>query len=182
MASTPNVILISGPGGSGKSSLADYIGARCEYTIVSEDRFWSELKANSPMDTWRTLDEELIVQSQVIADVRQRLLEGNNVVLEFILYCDPPRPLLAYIEALRDIAANLIVVLLKPSAEAILSRKKIRGRANEQDTAAEKDIAVSQLKCLDSPCIRKEWLVENVDLGISETFDLIVGRNRRVFE
>lgn len=178
-----DVILITGPSGSGKTSLAEFIREQCNsYAVVSEDQFWMELKANDPLNEWRTLEEEVIIQNQVVTNVKQQFKDGKSVVLEFILYCDPPRPLLAYQEALREFASNLTTVVLKPSVDAILTRKSIRGRANEQDTAAEASIAVSQLNCLDSPYIKREWIVENEDLSVSETFELLLRMNRHIFE
>ncbi|MFC4808218.1 AAA family ATPase [Paenibacillus sp. GCM10023250] len=181
MQPTRNVILVSGPSGSGKTSLANWIGDQCGYSVVSEDEFWHEFKANDPRNGVRTPEEERIVQKQVAAEIHKRLAEGKQVVVEFILYCDPPRPLLAYQEALAGEASNLLVVLLKPSVEAILARKRSRGRDTEQDAAAEAAIAASQLKCLDSPHIKKEWIVNNTDLDIAETFDQLVRENHGFF-
>ncbi|SEN97973.1 AAA family ATPase [Paenibacillus sp. OV219] len=177
-----NVILISGPSGSGKTALSEYLGATCHFAVVSEDKFWGEYKANCPVDEGRTLEEEVIIQNQVATKVEQLLQEGKNVVLEFILYCDPPRPLLAYQEALQGKALNLTTVLLKPSVEVILDRKRLRGRISEQNSANETTIGESQLSCLDSPYIKKEWIVNNDSLTISETYEMLARDNRHIFE
>ncbi|AZN41365.1 AAA family ATPase [Paenibacillus albus] len=177
-----NVILISGPSGSGKTALSEYIGETSHFTVVSEDKFWGELKANNPGDGGRSLEEEVIIQNQVATKVGQLLEEGNNVVLEFILYCDPPRPLLAYQEALQNKAANLATVLLKPSIDVILERKRIRGRVNEQNAESETAIGVSQLGCLDSPYIHKEWIVNNDSISVSETYEMLARDYKHIFE
>ncbi|MBO7743356.1 AAA family ATPase [Paenibacillus sp. MWE-103] len=181
VAPTQKLILISGPGGSGKTSLAKWIGDACGYTVVSEDDYWREFKANDPQNGLRTLEEERIIQRRVAAEVRRLLIEGKQVVLEFILYCDPPRPLLAYREALKGTVSDLLVVLLRPSVDAILARKKRRGREQEQDAAAEAAIALSQLNCLDSPHIKKEWIVPNSDRAVSETLDWLARENPGFF-
>lgn len=168
-----NIILISGPSGSGKTSLAKMINEKCNFVIVSEDKFWGKLKASQPINTERTPQEEIIIQNQVITEICEIIHSGENVVFEFILYSDPPSPLLTYIEAFKDIA-NILVVLLKPNVETILLIKKVRARENEQDIIIETNNAINQLNCLNSTHIKKEWIVENQNLTIEETYDRFI--------
>lgn len=175
-----SVILITGPGGSGKTSLAEFIEEKdrnSNFVAVAEDAFWVEFKKNCPEKIMRTPQEELIVQGQVISHVEKLLRDNKNIALEFILYSDPPSPLLAYKKAFEDIGATVIVAVLKPSAETILERKKIRARDIEQDIDVETANTLHQLKCLESPCIDNNWIIENDNISIAATYDKIKERS-----
>src|SRR5215207_7144093 len=86
-------ILITGPAGSGKTSLAERIAQNEDWTHVSEDVHWVEIKKGRPVDEGRTPDEQRIVQSAVVLQVEALLSKGKSVVLEFINYENPPKPL-----------------------------------------------------------------------------------------
>ena len=162
------VILITGPAGSGKTSLAERIAQNENWIHVSEDLHWVEIKKGHPTGEGRTPEEQRIVQPAVVLQIRDVLSKGNSVVLEFINYENPPRPLIYYHQELRKV--NILVKVLCPSEKVIMARKKIRGRAHDQDYEKELKNARHQLACIESNYIEDEWIIDNSDMTVEEVY------------
>lgn len=162
------VILITGPAGSGKTSLAERIAQNENWIHVSEDVHWVEIKRGHPAGEDRTREEQRIVQPAVVLQVRELISKGNNVVLEFINYENPPKPLTYYYEALRKAQCEILIKVLRPPENVIMARKKVRGRANDQDYEQELKNARHQLACLESRYILDEWVIDNSDMTVEE--------------
>jgi adenylate kinase family enzyme len=165
-----NAILITGPGGAGKTTLSNLIGTRAGFHVISEDALWVEIKRGHPEGELRTQEEECVVQNRVLDEARAKLSLGTGIVIEFVLYCDPPRPLLAYRNALEPVARTLVLAL-NPSVSAIMRRKELRGREFERDIERETTNAVHQRNCLMGNSIRAEWLVDNSDLSAEQVYN-----------
>ena len=84
----PKVILIAGPAGSGKTTMAKRIGTKPGWVALSEDEFWNRLPREP--HTFRTDAEKAIVQGMVVDAAIERLERGERIVIEFIIYEDPP--------------------------------------------------------------------------------------------
>lgn len=164
------VILITGPGGSGKTSLAERIAQNKNWVLVSEDLFWVEIKEGRPAGEGRTTEEQSVVQPAVVHQIRGLLSKGNNVVLEFINYENPPKPLIYYYEELLKDTSQICVVALRPNESAIWERKKKRGRAHDQDFERESKNARHQLACLESSFIREEWAIDSSNMTVEEIY------------
>ena len=164
------VILITGPAGSGKTSLAERIAQNETWILVSEDEHWVEIKQGHPAGEYRTPEEQGIVQPAVVLQIRELLSKGNSVVLEFINYEDPPKPLIYYSEALRKVPCDILVKALRPSKQVIMARKKIRGRVDDQDYEQELKNTRHQLACLESSYIENEWIIDNSDVTVEEVY------------
>ena len=164
------VILITGPAGSGKTSLAERIAQNETWILVSEDAHWVEIKKGHPAGEYRTPEEQKIVQPAVVLQIRELLSKGNRVVLEFINYENPPKPLIYYYEALQRIPCDILVKVLRPSETVIMARKQIRGRADDQDYEQELKYTRHQLTCLESSYIKDEWIIDNSDQMVEEVY------------
>ena len=163
-------ILITGPAGSGKSSLAERIAQNKNWIHVSEDVYWVEIKKGHPEGEYRTPEEQRIVQPSVVLQIGNLLSKGKSVVLEFINYENPPKPLMYYYEALRKIQSTILVKVLRPSEQVIMARKKIRGRADDQDVEEELKNTRHQLACLESSYLEDEWILDNSEMTVEEVY------------
>ena len=86
MKRKPQVILLAGPGGAGKTSTAARIARHPDWEQVSEDDYWVKIKEGHPWGELRTPEEERIVQDEVVRRIVELVARKKNVVLEFILY------------------------------------------------------------------------------------------------
>ncbi len=165
-----SVILITGPAGSGKTSLAERIAQNENWIHVSEDIHWVEIKKGHPAGEGRTSEEQRIVQPAVVSQIVNVLSNGNNAVLEFINYENPPKPLIYYNEELTKYRLEILIKVLRPTETVIMERKIMRGRENDQNYEKELKNARYQLDCLDSSYIRKEWIIDNSKISVEETY------------
>lgn len=163
-------ILITGPAGSGKTSLAERIAQNENWIHISEDLYWVEIKKGHPVGESRTPEEQRIVQPAVVLQMRALLSKGNSVVLEFINYENPPQPLLYYYEELGKVPCTILVKVLRPSEKIIMARKKIRNRANDQDYEQGLKNARRQLACIASSAIKDEWIIDNSEMTVEEAY------------
>lgn len=162
------VILISGPGGSGKSSTAAKVAEENGWKHISEDDYWTEIKTGHPFDEPRTSEEQTVVQSKVMDTIRSQLASNRGVVLEFILYEDPPLPLMNYQKALDESGIVYSTRILCPTEGAILERMRQRGRIEERDEEAMIPNIRHQLECLQSPQISEEWRIDTTGLNLDQ--------------
>lgn len=163
------VILITGPAGSGKTSLAERIAQNENWVLVSEDIHWGEIKQGR-QGGGRTPEEQNIIQPAVVHQIRDLLCKGNNVVLEFLNYENPPRPLIHYYEKLLGDAGKVFVVVLKPDESAIWERKRKRGRLDDQNYEKELKNARHQLASLESSYIKEKWIIDSSSLTVEEIY------------
>jgi adenylate kinase family enzyme len=168
--SSPNVILIAGPAGAGKTTMAKRIGNAPGWVALSEDEFWDRLPREP--HTFRTDVEKAIVQGMV-ADAAIELLErGERVAIEFIVYEDPPQPIQFYATLLAEAGYQVAVRVLRPSVAALLDRQAKRG--NSHDTEVSVDIrrgfAEQQVRCLNSQAIDATWVIDASELSVDELY------------
>ena len=168
--SSPNVILIAGPAGAGKTTMAKRIGNAPGWVALSEDEFWDRLPREP--HTFRTDVEKAIVQGMV-ADAAIELLErGERVAIEFIVYEDPPQPIQFYATILAKAGYQVAVRVLRPSVAALLDRQAKRG--NSHDTEVSVDIrrgfAEQQVRCLNSQAIEATWVIDASELSVDELY------------
>lgn len=124
------VVLVFGPGGSGKSTTAEIVSSRLGWHHLEEDSYWVG-RGWGAGHGFRTEDEEAQIQQHVLRDITSLTCEGTCVVLDFILYKTPPNPLTAYSAALNQLSISYCTIALRPSVDAIIDRMTMRGRAND---------------------------------------------------
>jgi adenylate kinase family enzyme len=166
----PHVILLAGPGGAGKTSTAARIAQHPDWEHVSEDDYWVKIKEGHPWGELRTPEEERLVQDKVVRQVIDLVDRKKNVVLEFILYEDPPRPLLNYQTALTSRDIPFTTRILRPSADEVLRRMKTRGRPRDADLEKRRAQTEHQLRCLSSPHIQSDWIIDTSHLPLEEVY------------
>jgi len=164
------VLLLAGPLAAGKTTTAARIAAHPAWEHVCEDDHWVAIKAGHPHAELRTPAEERAVQAQVVERIAALVARRKNVVLEFILYEDPPRPLLNYQEALRGRQIAFTTRILRPSAAEALRRMQARGRPGDANVEKRRAEIEHQLRCLDSTHIQREWVIDTTGLSLEEVY------------
>lgn len=166
----PHVLLIAGPAGAGKSSMATLIGSKPGWVALSEDAFWAHLPRDPHL--LRTDDEKAVIQAQVIAEARANLAQGLRVVIEFIIYEDPPQPILFYANTLTNDGYTVAVRVLRPTLETLMQRQVQRGNAHDTELSVElrRRNAAHQLRCLHSSVINPTWVVDTSHLSIDASY------------
>jgi adenylate kinase family enzyme len=162
------VVLLAGPVGAGKTSTAARIARRPDWEQVSEDDYWVKIKEGHPWGELRTPEEERMVQEEVVRRVIELVARKKNVVVEFILYEDPPHPLLNYRDALTSQGIPFTTRILRPSADEVIRRMKMRGRPADADLEKRRAQVEQQLRCLASPHIQHDWVIDTSDIPLEE--------------
>lgn len=155
----PRVILIAGPAGAGKTTLAQTIAAQPGWVMLSEDQYWSQL----PRDPFalRSDADKYEIQALVLADIRRHVAAGQSVALEFIVYDDPPQPVQFYHAAVQALGIPVTVCVLRPSVTTLMARQAQRGLPHDTEVSSEvrHANALHQLRCLAHPAIDPGWVV-----------------------
>lgn len=163
-----HIILITGPAGAGKTTLATHIAQQADWLMVSEDAYWARLPRDPHL--LRTDAEKHIIQAQVVADATAAVHAGTNVAIEFILYENPPQPLYFYRQALSLPGVTVIACVLRPTLATIMARQRQRG--NDHDTQLSGEIrhanALHQLACVASPSIPPDWIIDNTAVSAAD--------------
>jgi predicted kinase len=165
------VILLAGPAGSGKTSTAARIAEHPDWEHISEDDDWVKIKEGHPPDELRTAEEEEKVQVQVLDRVIAMLANNKKVVLEFILYEDPPKPLLKYQEGLKAHGIPFTTKVLRPTVDELLQRIQIRGREHDNDLEQLRMDAKNQVNCLTSAHIHPNWIIDSTDTPLEDVYE-----------
>ena len=161
----PHVILIAGPAGAGKTTMARLIGSQPGWVALSEDEFWGRLPRDPHL--LRTDAEKAVIQGQVVEATQTALADGLRVVIEFIIYEDPPQPILFYAETLTRAGARVAVRVLRPAVATLMRRQAERGNAHDTEVseAVRHHNAEHQVRCLHSAAIDPAWVVAENDLS-----------------
>lgn len=162
------VILIAGPAASGKTTMAQRIGAMKGWAYISEDDIWNEI--GHPPDDLREDDEQIIVHALVQHRLIEQLKKGNNVALEFILFHNPPQPLFDYQSFLVDQGIAFATRILRPSLETLIQRAIERGRDEDlNQPELFKANAQHQLQCISA--VDPAWIVDNSSDSLEQIFE-----------
>lgn len=174
-AMRPHVLLIAGPAGAGKTSMAALIGGKSGWVALSEDEFWGRLPRDPHL--LRTDAEKTAIQAQVVTEARAHLAHGMRVVIEFIIYEDPPQPIQFYTDTLKSDSYIVAVRVLRPGIETLMQRQAHRGNAHDTELSVEmrRLNAAHQLRCLHSPAIDATWVVDTSHLTIDESYATYFG-------
>lgn len=162
------VLLIAGPAGSGKTSVAQKIGAAEGWAYISEDDVWNEI-GHAPHQL-RQDHEQIIVHERVQDKLLQQLHKGKSVALEFILFHKPPQPLFDYQSFLADHGIPFETRILRPSLEALVQRAIQRGREMDLNQAERfKANAQHQLEYISA--INPAWIVDSSTDSFEVSFE-----------
>lgn len=162
------VILLIGPAGSGKTSLGRRIAEVDGWVHICEDDVWSEI--GHPPHELRTPGGQALVHTKVGERIRRAYDDGLNVLLEFLVYENPPIRITHYQDFLSAQAIPFETRVIRPSLEKILERQSIRGRPSDRDTEARRQNLEHQLSCLRTDLIEPEWVIDTSDETLEESY------------
>lgn len=103
----------------------------------------------------------------MLDDLREPLAAGGRVVLDLVLDEDPPRPVLAYRDALEQDGADVVVRLLRTDVPELLRRIRERGRPGDDRPGLRADV-VRQLAVLASPHLEPGWVLDTTGLDVEQ--------------
>lgn len=133
--------------------MADSLG----WAYLSEDEYF----VRHGWHGVRNEEQEQQVQGEVMGDLKAQLDKGQKVILEFILYKQPPNPLSNYQQALEAEHVPFGTVVLKPNLETVMERIKQRARQNDLEHMDDRrKEAEHQLGVLSADFIKPEWVID----------------------
>lgn len=162
----PQVLLVTGPGGAGKTTLAAGLAERLGWTHVAEDDAWI---ANGWGHGLRTVEHEEVVQAQVTDEVLAAVRSGRSVALDLILYKVPPNPVTAYRAFLDAAGVPHRTVVLRPGVHEILRRMRERGRPRDVYALDQRQVdATWQLGVIDRCGFPEGDVIDPTDVPVDE--------------
>jgi adenylate kinase family enzyme len=163
----PTVILLIGPSGSGKTSMGKRIAQNKGWAHISEDKIWD--KINHVPYTYRTPKEQAVIQPLSIKHIMQKVKKRKNVVFEFLVFDNPPTPIVWYQAQLSKRNVKVITRVFRPTLNELLLHQKTRGR--EKNIQKQRKHAKHQLTCLRSRMIKKEWIINPSGKTLEENYN-----------
>jgi predicted kinase len=162
------VILLVGPAGSGKTTLGRRIAEHARWVHISEDDIWDE--SGHPAHEPRTEQGQQLVHTRVHEQIGRSLNAGLNVILEFLVYENPPLRLTEYQNFLLSHGIPFVTRVLRPSVACILDRQRARGRSMDRNVEQGRCQAEHQLACLNVDLINPAWIIDSSEETLNETF------------
>lgn len=162
------VILLTGPIGSGKTTIAARIAESPDWVHISEDLLWDE--TGHPAQDARDDGGQVRVHALAHRYILQAVKDGKNAVLEFLVYENPPFRITHYQDFLNESDIEVVTRILVPSRETVIARQKSRGRPTERSESWSRNYLEHTMRCLSADMIEAEWLVDSTDQSVEETY------------
>lgn len=119
-----NIILIlTGPGGSGKSTIAKIISEKCNFLLIDGDQIDTEFFPNGGQSLPENLDNLIKAHNKIFLETKKNYKKGRNIVIDYIIFSD-------YLNFLnkfkKEFGANLVIRVLLPDEYENIVRDKER--------------------------------------------------------
>ena len=117
------IILLTGPGGSGKSTIAELLSNKYGYTLINGDQLDTEFFPNGGQ--WFPENQEKLRKShdKIIAVAKREFDLGKNVAVDYIIFGDY---LNFFDKLINEFGDRLSINILFPSEEETILRDKKR--------------------------------------------------------
>jgi len=117
------VILLTGPGGSGKTTIAELLRDKYGYSLVDGDQLDTEFFPNGGQWYPQNKSKLANAHSKILATTKKEYDLGKNVVVDYIIFGDY---LNFFAKFKKEFGKNLDIKVLFPSEEETISRDKNR--------------------------------------------------------
>ena len=123
MKQNKKVLILSGPAGSGKTTIAELLVKRCGFVYLDGDAEDTEFFPDG--EQWFTENSETLYRAhdKILKKAKVLFDEGNNVVVDYIIF---GRYMEFFEKFRREFTDNLSVKILFPSEKEIIQRDKER--------------------------------------------------------
>ncbi len=163
----PKVLILTGPGGSGKSTIAKLLAERCNYEYLDGDREDTEFFPGSDDYQWSPENSELLqlAHQKILNKTKEFYRKGCNVVVDYIIFGH-------YLEFLQkfsqEFGNDLTVRVLMPKLEETIRRDQER---NIWTTGADRIKAVTKEFMTIKDKIGAENFIDTTGQTPEETFE-----------
>jgi len=117
------VLILSGPGSSGKTTIAELLVKRCNFVLLDGDREDTEFFPNG--EQWLPDNSEKLSQAhnKILKKTKKLFKQGNSVAVDYIIFGQ----YLHFFEKFRNqFGDDLEIKILFPSEEELIKRDKNR--------------------------------------------------------
>jgi len=117
------VIIITGPGGSGKTTIAELIEQKCNYVLLDGDHEDTEFFPNGGQWLPENLDKLKKAHDKILNKTKELVKKGKKVALDYIVFGDYLEFFNSFKKEFHD---DLQIVVLFPKQSEIVCRDRDR--------------------------------------------------------
>jgi len=117
------ILILSGPGGSGKTAIAELLVKRCKFVLLDGDNEDTEFFPNGEQWLPKNLKQLALAHDKILKKTKELFEKGNSVVVDYIIF---GQYLDFFNKFRREFGDNLEIKILFPSEEELIKRDKNR--------------------------------------------------------
>ena len=162
----PNVLVLTGPGGSGKTTIAKLVADRCGYFYLDGDNEDTEYFPDGNQWLSENSDNLQKVHEKILNKTKLLVEQGNSVIVDYIVFGRYKEFFEMFKKEFKD---ELRIKVLFPSEEETIKRDKER----ECWTTGEERINAVRKELLNiKDCLGKENYIDTTGLSPEETLKI----------
>jgi len=113
------VLILTGPGGSGKSTIAELLVKNCGYVLVDGDQLDTEFFPNGNQWLPENKEDLLKVHNKILFETKKHFDQGKKIVVDYIIFGD----YLGFLKKFKkEFGDDFVIKVLFPSEREIIDR------------------------------------------------------------